>query len=160
MAKLSNAVFQKVLEGRLDQSQAGAIGRSVANNEFQAGLADKVIANRWDASETEIAGRKMAAAGEITKKFDGGLFGDFEETHSTFDQEVELEKHAMTELGAEARAFATVSSKKLEGRVGEAGNVLNIDENQKRKQVAESLVEDFDRERKLAGPVSEFVFLF
>ena len=63
----------------------------------------------------------------------------------------------MTELGAEARTFATVSSKKLEGRVGGAGNVLNLDENHKRKQAAKSLGEDFDRERKLAGPVREVI---
>jgi 2'-5' RNA ligase len=161
LTALNDKAFQKVTEGRLDETTALAVAKHLKDPALQD-LLFKKLADRetegkdWSTREIETAARKMANAGKATQTgFD--LFGAFEDEKSTFDQEVELESFANRMLQQEADDYRAVANKRRANRVSEAGNVLAIDENAKRSDSAEQSVKDFNREVHLRGPVNAVI---
>lgn len=161
LTDLNDKAFQKVAEGRLDETTALAVAKHLKDPALQDLLFKKLAAREdegkdWSTREIETAARKMANAGKVTQTgFD--LFGAFEDEKSTFDQEVELEAYANRMLKQEADDYRAVANKRRADRVSDAGNVLAIDENAKRADSAEQAVDDFNRKVHLRGPVNAVI---
>lgn len=158
LVDLADKPFQALAEGLIEESTAVAVARHLKDHDLQNKLF-KRIADReedgkeWTIRETETAAKKMANAGKYTER-GADLFGDFEEEHSTFDQEVEIESFISRQLAQEANDFRAVASSRRAERVADAGNVLAIDENARRADLAAIAADTFDREANLKGPVS------
>lgn len=158
---LGDKPFQALTEGRLEEGPALAVARHLKDPTLQDALfkklADREEAGKeWSPREIETAARKMAAAGTV-KDSGVDLFGTWEEDKSTFDQEVELESHVGRLLAQRANDFAAVANAKRADRVAGAGNVLVVDENQKRRVQAEQELETFNRLVNRSGPIAEAV---
>jgi hypothetical protein len=158
LADLGDKPFQRVTEGRLEESTALAVAKHLKDHALQDLLFKKVASREddgkeWSTREIEAAAKKMANAGKVTQTgFD--LFGAFEDEKSTFDQEVELESFANRMLQQEANDYRAVANKRRAERVSEAGNTLAVDENAKRVELAEHAVDDFERKVHLRGPIN------
>lgn len=155
---LSDKAFQSLAEGRIDEPKAVAVAKHLKDRALQdllfRKLADREEEGKdWTAGQIETAARKMAAAGKTTVA-GKDLFGEFEDEHSTFDQEVELESHVARALGQEANDFGAVASKRRADRVAGAGNVLDVGENARLRDAAASEAALFDTHANLVGPVS------
>lgn len=153
--------FQLVTEGRLEESKALAVAKHLKDASLQEQLFRRLSDREdqgkdWSNREIETAAKKMASAGKYTEQGQD-LFGMFEDEHSTFDQEVELESHVSRMLQQEANDFRAVANKRRADRVSDAGNVLATDENAKRADAADESVFDFEREARLRGPVSQTI---
>lgn len=164
LTRLSDKAFQQVAEGTIGEAQAVAVARHLADPDRQAVLFKK-LADReeegkdWSIPHIERAAQKLARAGTESET-SATLFGDVTDEHSTFDQEVDLEQFARSKLAQDLNDFVAVSSARRAGAVGGAGNVLNLGENQKRRQAAAEDLETFDRLKDKVGPVSAAVKKF
>jgi hypothetical protein len=161
---LSNKPFQMVTEGRLEESKALAVAKHLKDHGLQEKLFKKLEdreeeGKEWSTREIETAAKKMASAGKYVEKGQD-LFGSFEEEHSTFDQEVELESHVSRMLQQEANDYRAVANKRRADRVADAGNVLAVDENAIRANQADNAISEFDRESRLRGDVSDAIQSF
>ena len=161
LTKLSEKAFQKVSTGTMDESKAVAIARFLSEHDLQDKLIKRLEdreenGQEWTIKEIETASRKMANAGRLkTQGVD--LFGEFESEESTFDQEVEIESYVRRQLSQEIADFSAVASQRRADRVADAGNVLAVDENLQRAKSAEVLLDAFDRETGLRGPISDAI---
>lgn len=161
LTKLSDKVFDKVAAGKLDEAKAVAVARYLSDHDLQDKLIKRMESREengqeWTIKEIETASRKMASAGRLkTQGVD--LFGEFESEDSTFDQEVEIESFVRKQLTQEVSDFTAVASQRRADRVAGAGNILAVDENAQRAKQAEIMLNDFDRETQLRGPVSEAI---
>lgn len=161
LKNLADKPFQMVTQGTLDEAKAIAVAKHLKDHDLQNALFKKLEDREedgkdWSTREIETAAKKMANAGKYVEKGQD-LFGMFEDEHSTFDQEVELESYVARFLGQEARDFRAVSSQKRAERVADAGNTLAVDENLKRAIAAEAAAENFEREAGLRGPISALI---
>lgn len=158
---LNDSAFQRLTEGRLDEGKALAVAKHLKDPALQELLFRKLDAREedgkdWSSREVETAARKMAAAGKVTET-GRDLFGEFADEKSTFDQEVELESHVGRVLAQEAGDYKAVASTRRAERVGDAGNVLNVGENQKRREQADQAADVFGRLVNRKGPIAEAV---
>jgi hypothetical protein len=158
---LSDKAFQAVTNGDLPESTAVAVAKHLKEHAGQDMLFKKLRQREddgkdWSVREVETAAKKLARAGKVTESTTN-LFGTFEDEKSTFDQEVELETHIGRELASRTNNYAAVSQQKRADAVAGAGNVLNVEENQKRRKAAEAAVETFDRESGLKSAISDTI---
>jgi len=161
LKNLADKPFQMVTQGTLEESKAIAVAKHLKDHDLQNALFKKLEdreedGKEWNTREIETAAKKMGNAGKYVEKGQD-LFGMFEDEHSTFDQEVELEAHVARFLGQEARDFRAISSQKRADRVSDAGNTLAVDENLKRAIAAEAAAANFEREAGLRGPISALI---
>ncbi len=158
---LSDGAFQRLATGDLDEAKAVAVAKHLKDPKLQDALFKKLDAREedgkdWSNREVETAAKKMSRAGSVTERGQD-LFGGFEDEKSTFDQEVELESHIGRAFQQAANDYAAVANTGRAERVKGAGNVLAVDENQKRRQAAAGMVQDFERESGLKSPVSDAI---
>jgi hypothetical protein len=158
---LIGGTFQAVTNGLMKENVAVAVAKHLPDPKLQdqlfAHIAEREADGKsWSDEQVETAAKKMASAGKTTVA-GVDLFGEFEDEHSTFDQEVELESHIGRQLSQEANDFGAVASKRRADRVAGAGNTLNLDENARLRDSAVSNAELFDQHRHLKGPVAEAV---
>ena len=161
LTALSPEAFQRVADGRLDETQAVAVGRHLPDHALQRVLFQKLAGREeagkdWSTKEVERAAQKMAAAGKTATPGED-LFGQFTDERSTFDQEVEVEAATRRALAEAAGNYRAVASEKRAGAVADAGNTLNTGENRRRRDAADQHLAVFDRVVDLKGPVSAAV---
>lgn len=159
---LSDKSFAALTAGTLDEATAATVAKHLKDPGRQDVLFQKIAQREeegkggWNQQQLETAAKKMARAGTVTTS-GNDLFGAFEEEHPTFDQEVELESHVRQALRREVGDFTAVANTGRAERVAGAGNVLAVDENQKRKAEAADRLADFERESGLKSAVSEAI---
>lgn len=161
LTKLNPSAFQRLAEGRLNESIAVAVAKHLDDPKLQEALFKKLDqreedGKEWTTRQIETAARKMANAGKVVEKGED-LFGMFEDEKSTFEQEVEIEEFVSRMLAQQVNDFAAVANQKRAGRVADAGNVLAVDENQRRREQAEQVAEVFHKQAGLKGPIAEAV---
>lgn len=161
LADLDDGLFQRVAEGRLDEAQAISVAKHLKDKELQKQLFNRIAqreerGKEWTKSELEQAAKKMANAGTV-KTSEENLFGKFEDEKSTFDQEVEIESYVARKLATEVGDFRAGSSARRAGRLSEAGNVLNVEENQRLRDQAQANLEIFNQLVHRSGPISQAV---
>lgn len=158
---LSDKAFQDLTTGKLDEDKAVAVAKHLKDPELQDKLF-KLLDKReedgkdWGRREIETAAKKLARAGKVTTT-ESTLFGDLESEESTFEEEAELESHIGAALNKTVNDYAAVSNAGRAERVKGAGNVLTVEENQKRRQQAAAHVETFEREAGLKSAVSDAI---
>lgn len=162
LSGLNERAFQRLTNGQLDEATATAVAKNLPDHDRQEQLFQKLDRRaetgerEWNRSEVETAAKKMADAGSYTEK-ETNLFGDFENEKNTFDQEVEIQSHVGRKLSQAVGDYGAISSEQRAGRVAGAGNVLAVDENQKRKQDSAYRLEVFNRLQNRSGPINQAV---
>jgi hypothetical protein len=160
---LADRPFNMVTRGMLEEETAIAVAKHLKDHDLQNKLFRKLEdreeqgAKEWSNREIETAARKMANAGKVETDKAGLLFDDWDDEESTFDSEVALEAFVSANLRKVANDFAAVASRRRAERVSEAGNVLQIEENQKRAREADEIADMFQREVNLRGPVADAI---
>ncbi len=164
LKNLADRPFDAVTRGRLDEAKAIAVARHIKSHELQNQLFHKLDKDddrgkEWSNREIEQMAKKLANSGQYVDR-GTDLFGDYEETRSTFDQEVEIEAFVAKSLAQTANDFRAVANKRRADRVSDAGNVLAVDENAIRADRAEKDSNDFAREQHLRGKVADTIKFF
>lgn len=158
---LSEKPFQMVTQGRLDEGKALAVAKHLKDHALQDKLFKRLEdreedGKEWSLREIETAARKMSNAGKVVQAgFD--LFGAYEDEQDTFDQEVEIEAYIARELSKEANDYRALADKRRADRVAGVGNILVVDENQRKADEASAAAGQFDRESHLRGQVADTV---
>ena len=158
LTTMSDKSFRDLIHGYISEKNATLVTSKLDDPKLQDKLFKRLEENDWSDKKILRAAEKMENAG---KRIEQGsdLFGDFEEEHSTFDQEVELETYVATIMRQAVRDWQSGSNDARAERIKDAGNVLQVNENQRRKKEAESTLDTFRREADLKGEVSSMIKL-
>jgi hypothetical protein len=159
---LGDKAFQKLTTGDLKESTAVAVAKHLKDQSLQDKLFKRLEDREadgkdWSGREIETAAKMMANAGKVSVSSGATLFGEWEDEESTFDQEVELRSHIAGVLNKTTNDYHAVSNAGRAERVAEAGNVLSVDENVKRRDKARADAEEFDQQSGLRGPVADAI---
>ncbi len=156
---LSPTAFKMVVEGKIPESSGIIVAKAIKDLARQEMMFKKLQqrsndgAPEWNANQLAVASKMMAEAGTATKT-ESNLFGDFEEEHPTFDQEVELREHVGRALRKVVLDYASGSNAGRAERIKGAGNVINVDENKRLKSEAEQAAALYDQLNNRSGPIS------
>lgn len=153
LSKLSPKAFADLNAGRITTAAAVQVATHLKDHKLQDKLFEHMEGKRWTPEETEIAAKRIAAAGKTTVKT-SNLFGDFEDEESTFDQEVELEAYVRSALSRQARDFAAASDARRNELLAKHGNNLDTETNQGLRDQATQVLDVFDQHAHLKGPIS------
>lgn len=154
---LSDQAFDAVARGAVDPTVAMSVAAHLKNHDRQNllfGKLKKMAAEDRLPRPSRI--EEMARAMELTAEGDkggGSLFETGDEP--LFEERAEVSAHVRGELAREVNDFMAVSSKRRAGRVSEAGNVLDVEQNRKIAQEAERVKNVFDKLANRKGPISE-----
>lgn len=164
LKNLADKPFQMVALGTLEEAKAIAVAKHLKDHNLQNALFKKIEDREndgkdWSNREIETAAKKMASSGKFVEHTQD-LFGSFDDEHSTFDQEVELESFIGRLLSREAADFKAVSDQRRADRVASEGNVLAVDANHKRALAAQEFASTFEREASLRGPINKAIRLY
>lgn len=159
LTRLNDKAFDRLARGELDPGKAIAVARHLEDPVRQEKLF-KLIEDRENQGRevglrtTEELSRAMAAAPEITRT-ENTLWGPEEFTEDAFVQRAELAGFVRSELAKEFSDFKFGASGRRAGRLGEEGNVLNVEANKDRAGQAELAKEVYDRLANRKGPISD-----
>jgi hypothetical protein len=134
LTRLNDRLFDRVARGLMDEQQALAVAKHLADPALQDQLVGLLERREEDGKETsnkvvEEMAREMAAT-PTTTTTTKDLFGDIESTESLFVPRNELKAHIRNELAREVNDWAAVGSKRRAARVAGAGNQLDVEKNQ------------------------------
>lgn len=158
LVTMSDKSFRDLIHGYISEKDATLVTSQLDDPKLQDKLFKKLEENDWSDKKILRAAEKMKNAGKRVEQ-GSDLFGDFEEEHSTFDQEVELETYIGSLMRQAVRDWQSGSNDARAERIKGAGNVLQVQENQRRKTEAEETLDTFKREADLKGEVSATVKL-
>jgi hypothetical protein len=156
LAKLGDTTFTKVANKLIDEPTAIAVATHLDDHRMQDRLLN-LVQKRADAGREmstraiENAAEMMAHAGKTTKTVDGGLFGDYEDEHSTWAEEAELRDHIARQLARTTNAYAAVSSDAKADMVKDAGNTIVTDKNRELRDQATGHEDEFRRQSLYKG---------
>jgi hypothetical protein len=160
LSKLDPFLFRKVIDGDLPVERAALIGEGVENPNDQRALFD--IMQKSEESGKHLTngtiGEMIRMANGETGKFTDtqtDLFGDHESTRSLIKEKAEVSDYVRTQLGKEKRLFAAVSTDSAAARLGDAGNVIQADENARNAQQTGQAQMLYDKLSTSAGQVSD-----
>ena len=163
MTALSDRLFNKLAMGTLEEDRALAIAEHLKDHDLQNQLFG-IVERREDESGKGLTPRIVAemaremALTPTASAGEGGLFGDLDDTkESLIVERGELKDDLRRDLAGNAAAYAAVSSERRAAKVADAGNVLNVEENQKRAAEAERVKNTFDAMLKYKGPVNDAI---
>ncbi|AWM41755.1 Phage portal protein, lambda family [Gemmata obscuriglobus] len=159
MTKLNDKAFDRVARGTLEPEKALAVAKHLDNPDRQEKLfklLDKREESGKDLSNrtVEELARQMAAVPAVTT-VNSTLWGDEESEDDTFVERAELAGHVRSALAQELNDFRAVASTRRAGRVADAGNSLNTDENRRRAQELESHSNTYDLLANRKGAISD-----
>lgn len=161
LTHLNDRIFDRVARGTLEPGEALAIGRNLRDPELQNTLVDILDKRAKDGkpvSATIVAemAKEMAETPKTTTTT-STLWGDETDTKSVFIERAELKNLVRNELARTLTDFQAVGSTRRAGKVGAAGNVLNVAENQKRAALAEQDKNLFDKLVNRGGHISSAI---
>lgn len=149
LTRLNDKAFDRLTRGELDMGKALGVARHVTDPARQEKLFGLLVKREDEGKDisnrtVEEMARAMAAAPTVTRT-ENTLWGVEETDEDVFVQRAELAGHVRAELAKEFGDFAALSSQRRAGVTAGAGNVLNIDENQKRAAAAEQAKNLYDQ---------------
>jgi hypothetical protein len=159
LTKLNDRAFERVAAGDLEVNKALAVAKHLSDPDRQEKLF-KLLDKREDEGKQitdrtmEEMAKAMAASPSVTKT-ENTLWGPEETTEDVFVQRAELAGSVRAALSQELGNWAAVSSAKRAAKIGDAGNVLNVDENKKRAEAAEQGKNLYDTLVNRKGPISD-----
>lgn len=159
LTKLNDAAFDRLARGGLDVPTALAVAKHVADPDRQEKLF--VIIDKRNAAGKELSpkmveelARQMAAA-PATAVTQPTLWGDETNEEDTFLERADVASHVRNQLSRERHDFHALSSKRRADATSDAGNTLNVEENQKRAAEADAHRTAFDTLAYRKGPVAD-----
>jgi hypothetical protein len=159
LTKLGPQTFHKVAVGLLDPARALAVARHLDDHDSQRELFD-LLDKREDAGKEttpkviEEMAREMANTPKGTRT-EETLFGPITSEESLFVPRNELKAHIRGELSREVNDFLAGASKRRAARLGQAGNVLNVEENKRIAQEADRVRNVYDTLVNRKGAIAE-----
>jgi len=162
LARLSEPIFQDVIDGSLTPARGAVIGEGVPNHADQQALYKLIQARerggkRLTNDQIEELIRLNDRTATKTESSDaggqGGLFGEEEMTRSLLPEKAEVSDYVRKELGAEKKLFGAVSSQAAAERLGETGNVIKAGENAATAERANQGSVLYDKLSTKAGPI-------
>jgi hypothetical protein len=156
LTTMSDKSFRDMIHGYISEKNATLVTSKLDDPKLQDKLFKKLEENDWSDKKILRAAEKMENAGKRVEQGQD-LFGDFEEEHSTFDQEVELETYIEKLMRQSVRDWQSGSNDARAERIKDAGNVLQVTENQRRKLEADTALQTFKKESDLKGEVSAMI---
>jgi hypothetical protein len=163
LTALSDRLFDRLARGDLDQGQALAVAKHLKDHEGQDQLfrlLDKRRDEGKDLSDrvVEEMARMMAVAPKGKAADQGGFFAGFgQEEETLFIPRAEVTAHVRGELSKEVNDFLMAASKRRAGRLGQAGNVLDVEANRKIADQAAQVRGTFDTLVNRKGPIADAV---
>jgi hypothetical protein len=162
LAKLDPSLFDQVVNGKLAEGRAVAIGNATsdpADQEAILKLIDKTEAKgKHVTNETvnELA-RMVKGAGQHTETQDS-LFGAVEETHSLVLEKAEVSSYIRKEISTEQRTFASVADESKAAKLATVkGQKINAARNSEIADKAAIAKELYDRLSVRSGTVDEIL---
>ena len=163
LAALEPSLFNKVVQGEMGEAQAIALGKNAPTHAAQMAAvkdAEKYAKKHRGREPSGDIMAELATQAEMAPKVTeekSDLFGGFSEEKSTHLERAELTAFFKGKTAELRNAFKSIGTERKAGMVGEAGNVLNIEENKKRADQHEAALESFGRMAYLKGPVSDIL---
>lgn len=159
LRSLSDRTFDRLARGDLDVPKALAVARNLTDPAKQDQLFKLLDAREEKGKDlplrvVEEMAREMADT-PTTTRTDSTLFGDIESEESLFVPRNELKAAVRADLARETNDFAAVASARRAGRVGAAGNVLNVTANKELADAAGQAARTFDLLANRRGPISD-----
>jgi hypothetical protein len=156
---LSDANFSKLARGMIDLPAALAVARHVTDPDRQDKLFKKFQEREDEGKGTtprhmEEMARMMAAVPSVTTT-EPSLFGDITNEDDAFDERAELAAAARADLAREVNDFAAGASERRAEKLGEHGNVLNVEANKQLKEDADRAKNLYDLLAHRKGPISD-----
>lgn len=158
---LSDKSFQALTNGYIDESTAVIVSSHLKDPKLQDVLFKRLENLDWSQSKIRVAARKMDASLKRTTETTD-LFGTFEEDESLWEAETSIGDHIGRLLRQKVNDYRSVANKARADRVSGAGNVLVVEENERRQKEAEQLHDKFDKDftSSYKGDVMDTVQLF
>ncbi|MGL4881274.1 MAG: tape measure protein, partial [Waterburya sp.] len=157
IAKLPSELFDMVVQSQLPMERAARIGNSGLGENQQRELF-KLIQKQKNITNdaiTELADMVKASEVQSTSLFD--LFGSSTEEQSLAVEMASLQSKVKRRLNSEKKLFGLVGKEKTADQLGQAGNVINVDESANRSKSADSALIVFDRLKNLSGGVNKLL---
>lgn len=159
LAKLPEALWRSVYKGEMPISRGVVIGGSGLRQSDQMllhSLAEKQEKHGKRLSDKEVGelAQHIQSAGHATTQT-SNLFGDEEVKQNLFVEKAQLSNYLKTKLGQDKRLFGYVAKSERAQKLGEAGNTINVAENQKIAEQSAHMEELFNRLVHRSGPVAD-----
>ena len=159
LTHLNDKAFDRLARGQEELPHALAIARHVKDPARQERLFEKIRQREEAGKDTsprhlEEMARQMAAAPSSTST-EQTLWGDETNEEDTFDERAELASAIRSDLAREVNDFAAGASERRAEKLGEHGNVLDVETNRGLKEKSEQAKNLFDTLAHRKGPISD-----
>lgn len=135
LSRLSNDLFDRVVDGKIDPKVGAAIGEASAVASDQEAILKDV--KRRENSGRPVTPDQIRESARLVKasptrtETTTDLFGDHEESRNLFLEMGEVSEYVQRELADEKRIFKRVASKGASDQLAKGKNVINPEENAK-----------------------------
>jgi hypothetical protein len=163
IATLAPHLFEKFRTGRLAPAIAAALGEAsmglpqelahMAQHQAHIILQRKPTATKDVARELVI----MAAQTPMVEIQQQGLLGDISHMSPVALEKAEIISYVRKRLQQERRIFELGSQTRAAGTLTEVGNLINTDRNRTEETKRFYLLQKFERERMLVGPINDIL---
>jgi hypothetical protein len=157
LAKLSDDIFDRVVDGRVEPKIGAAIGEASENPVDQEAILKDV--NRREKQGRPVSAEQIKESARLIKQSPTytsqteDLFGNHEEERNLFLEMGEVSEYIQKELADEKRIFNRVATKGASEQLAKGKNVINPEENAKIAQRAAQLRELYMKRSAQAGPI-------
>jgi predicted RNA methylase/2'-5' RNA ligase len=159
LTKLNDHAFERVARGQLEQDTALAVAKHLHDPDRQEKLFGLLAKKDEEGKEptrraVEEMARHMAAAPSARVE-QQTLWGTEATDEDTFLERAELAGHVRNHLAKEHGDYSVLASQRRAEATKGAGNVLNVDENEKRAAAAAEARDLYDKHAHLKGAVAD-----
>jgi len=157
LSKLSDDIFNRVVDGRVDPKIGAAIGEATDSAVDQEAILKDV--HRREKSGRPVSADQIRESARLIKQSPTytstteDLFGNHEEERNLFLEMGEVSEYIQKELADEKRMFGKVSTKGAAEQLAKGKNVISPEENAKISKRAAMLRELYVKRSAQAGPV-------
>jgi hypothetical protein len=157
LSKLSDELFDRVIDGRLDPKIGAAIGDATdIPSDQEAILKDVERKRKAGSNVTSDQIRESARLVKSSPSFNQttqDLFGEHNETRNLFIEMGEVSDYIQKQLAQEKRIYGRVSTKSSGEQLAKGGNVIKAEENAKIALQAAQQRELYAKRSAQAGPI-------
>lgn len=164
LANLTDSLWRKVEQGEIPPEAGAVIGKALdagkqvdfwnylrKENETAR---DMILNNRRRLKS--MVDRANAATEKEVQTDQANLFG-VGELRSSFKEEADLVDYISDRLSTDKKLFSMVSNSRNAQQLMETGNVLNMSENEKKKNIEAAIKRGFAKLSNLAGPLNRMI---
>lgn len=159
LSRLSDGMFDQVIDGRLDPKRAAAIGEATdvpaEQESIMSGVrkAEKAGRNITPDEIREMA--RLAKSAPTTTQTSASLFGEEELTKNLLMETAEVSDYIKKQIAQQKRDFGSVADKGKAARLESAGNKIDHEKNAAESKGAAQRGELYDKLSARTGPLQD-----